>query len=68
MTPTVTISAVDHYGDQSGVRVLWGFINGVPVYMPFGTRGVRVQQAHRGMDGEKKKADPLEPAHKNSGT
>ena len=39
---STTASYVDHYGDQSEVRVLWGSINGVPFYAPFGTRVVRV--------------------------
>lgn len=53
--PTVTTSCLDHYGDQSGVRVLWGSINGVPVYMPIGTRAVVVSS-------EWLKANPPKPS------
>jgi hypothetical protein len=35
-----TVSVLDHYGVQNDV--LWGLINGTPVYAPYGTTSATV--------------------------
>lgn len=38
----VTLSFIDHCSSGLELRVLWGTVNGVPVHMPMGTRGIVV--------------------------
>lgn len=37
-TPTTTF--IDPYAPGDELRVFWGTINGVPIYMPMGTKAV----------------------------
>ena len=37
-TPTF----IDHYRQTDELRVLWGWLNGVPIYAPLGTTGMTI--------------------------